>query len=424
MNDAGIIPTAVTTTQNYNATCETDPNQDICNHNNFLGLLSAISSSIFIGTYWILNKKSLEHINASKDLNNSISSNLDKQTTGSGTGVDRIPGQRVIGSSSLIQNNKSSNSAQPIKYEFLYSRLWWFGMLCMFFGELANFAAYIFSPAALVTPLGALSVVVTCVLSEYFLDEKMNLFSKLGVLLAVLGSIFIVLHAPKAQVIDSLDDLKNTYILSSQFMIYATIVLVVMIFLVLLKSDHYFYKILLSSLAGGFCVISTKCLGIAVVQINKSGLLSVLSNWFFYLVILSMLCSISIQIVQITRALNTESASTVMPIFYITFTISVVSGMNVLFKEYNRMTTSEVVSVFIGFSVLCCAVFLLRGFSDLPIYKISDIEEYSLQIRNSNVHMSSTRSCQYNNQRLSNFDNIESREGDGRKVNFSESELG
>lgn len=45
-------------------------------------------------------------------------------------------------------------------------------------GELANFAAYAFAPASVVTPLGALSVLVTAVLATKFLRERMNLLGK------------------------------------------------------------------------------------------------------------------------------------------------------------------------------------------------------------------------------------------------------
>jgi hypothetical protein len=47
-------------------------------------------------------------------------------------------------------------------YTYLKEPLWWTGMLALFAGELANFAAYAFAPAILVTPLGALSVIVRC----------------------------------------------------------------------------------------------------------------------------------------------------------------------------------------------------------------------------------------------------------------------
>lgn len=41
-------------------------------------------------------------------------------------------------------------------------------------GELANFAAYGFAPASLITPLGALSVLVSSVLAARYLQEKFN----------------------------------------------------------------------------------------------------------------------------------------------------------------------------------------------------------------------------------------------------------
>ena len=45
-------------------------------------------------------------------------------------------------------------------YSYLTEPLWWSGMLMMIVGEIANFAAYAFAPAILVTPLGALSIIV------------------------------------------------------------------------------------------------------------------------------------------------------------------------------------------------------------------------------------------------------------------------
>jgi len=45
-------------------------------------------------------------------------------------------------------------------------------------GEVANFVAYAFAPASLVTPLGALSVLVSAILSSRYLNEKLNLLGK------------------------------------------------------------------------------------------------------------------------------------------------------------------------------------------------------------------------------------------------------
>jgi len=45
-------------------------------------------------------------------------------------------------------------------FGYLCQLQWWIGFAIMAFGELCNFAAYGFAPASVVTPLGALSVLV------------------------------------------------------------------------------------------------------------------------------------------------------------------------------------------------------------------------------------------------------------------------
>jgi drug/metabolite transporter (DMT)-like permease len=43
-------------------------------------------------------------------------------------------------------------------------------------GEVANFAAYAFAPAVLVTPLGALSIIVSAGLAHVLLHERLHPF--------------------------------------------------------------------------------------------------------------------------------------------------------------------------------------------------------------------------------------------------------
>jgi len=72
-------------------------------------------------------------------------------------------------------------------------------MLAMIFGELANFAAYAFAPAILVTPLGALSILVSAVLAHTLLKERLNVFGVVGCVLCCAGAFVIVLNAPDEQ---------------------------------------------------------------------------------------------------------------------------------------------------------------------------------------------------------------------------------
>ena len=94
-------------------------------------------------------------------------------------------------------------------YSYLKTPLWWAGIITLVIGEVANFAAYAFAPAILVTPLGALSVLIGAVLGAYFLDEELGVLGKLGCAICLIGSVIIVLHAPPDKDIKTVDEILH-----------------------------------------------------------------------------------------------------------------------------------------------------------------------------------------------------------------------
>jgi len=76
-------------------------------------------------------------------------------------------------------------------------------------GEVFNFAAYAFAPAILVTPLGALAVLVGAVLGSYFLNEVLGTLGKLGSAICLIGAVIIVLHAPPDIEIETIDEILD-----------------------------------------------------------------------------------------------------------------------------------------------------------------------------------------------------------------------
>ena len=103
----------------------------------YIGLGLAISSSIFIGASFIVKKKALIRL----------------QRRG------------------MVRPSSGG-------FGYLKEWVWWAGLLSMGIGEAANFAAYAFAPASLVTPLGALSVLISTILASKYLNEKLNLLGK------------------------------------------------------------------------------------------------------------------------------------------------------------------------------------------------------------------------------------------------------
>lgn len=104
-------------------------------------------------------------------------------------------------------------------------------------GEVANFAAYAFAPAILVTPLGALSVLIgyvaslyacdiplaeltlriSSVLGSYFLEERLGRLGKIGCAMCFIGSIIIVLHAPPDKEVDSIEEILHLAVQPGMF---------------------------------------------------------------------------------------------------------------------------------------------------------------------------------------------------------------
>lgn len=76
-------------------------------------------------------------------------------------------------------------------------------------GEICNFAAYAFAPAILVTPLGALSVLIGAVLGSYFLKEELGVLGRLGSAICLIGAVIIVLHAPPDEDIQTVDQILH-----------------------------------------------------------------------------------------------------------------------------------------------------------------------------------------------------------------------
>ncbi|KAJ3068451.1 hypothetical protein HDU98_008373, partial [Podochytrium sp. JEL0797] len=104
----------------------------------------------------------------------------------------------------LLDANAMDGRRPGTSHSYLKNTLWWTGMIMMLVGELCNVAAYAFQPAIIVTPLGAISVVISAVMSDIFLKEKLNLSGKIGCAQCVLGATLLVVNSPPGSVTGSL----------------------------------------------------------------------------------------------------------------------------------------------------------------------------------------------------------------------------
>lgn len=120
----------------------------------------------------------------------------------------------AIGTSFVITKKGLNRAAEKHEFDgtgfaYLKTPLWWAGIITMVVGEIANFAAYAFAPAILVTPLGALSVLIGAVLGSYFLGEQLGVLGRIGCAICLVGSVVIVLHAPPDTELKNIDQLLH-----------------------------------------------------------------------------------------------------------------------------------------------------------------------------------------------------------------------
>ncbi|KAL3843677.1 hypothetical protein ACJIZ3_001080 [Penstemon smallii] len=283
---------------------------------NIKGLVLALSSSFFIGASFIVKKKGLKKAGAS----------------GVRAGVGG--------------------------YSYLYEPLWWVGMITMIVGEIANFAAYAFAPAILVTPLGALSIIIR---------HDLHIFGVLGCALCVVGSTSIVLHAPQERKIESV---REVWDLATEpaFLFYAALVIAIVFILIFYYipeygQTHILFYVGVCSLVGSLSVMSVKGLGIAL-KLTLSGTNQLIypQAWTFAMVV--TVCILT-QMNYLNKALDTFNTAVVSPIYYVMFTSFTILASVIMFKDWDRQNPTQIITEMCGFVTILSGTFLLHKTKDM-----------------------------------------------------------
>uniref|UniRef100_G1SF09 NIPA like domain containing 4 n=2 Tax=Oryctolagus cuniculus TaxID=9986 RepID=G1SF09_RABIT len=294
----------------------------------YVGLGLAFLSSFLVGTSVILKKKGLQRLVA----------------TGATRAVDG-------------------------GFGYLKDAMWWAGFLTMAAGEVANFGAYAFAPATVVTPLGALSVLISAILSSYFLGESLNLLGKLGCVICVAGSTVMVIHAPEEEKVTTIMQMASK-MKDTGFIVFAVLLLVSCLILIFVVAPRYGQRniliyIIICSVIGAFSVSAVKGLGITIKNFFQG--LPVVRHPLPYILSLILALSLSTQVNFLNRALDIFNTSLVFPIYYVFFTTVVVTSSIILFKEWNSMSAVDIMGTLAGFVTIILGVFMLHAFKDLAI---------------------------------------------------------
>ncbi|CAO3661527.1 unnamed protein product [Rhizopus stolonifer] len=261
--------------------------------------------------------------------------------------------------------------------------MWWTGMILMIVGELCNFIAYAFTQAILVTPLGALSVVISAVLSSLFLKEKLSFQGKVGCLQCILGAIIIVLHAPEQSQADTTIETFKKAALSVGFLVYAGLAVCISLFLVFYCGPRWGKKnmlvyIIICSLIGSISVVFTQGLGSAIVHSITYKNENQFTNWFIYIVLGIVVVTLLVEIVYLNKALNLFNTALVTPTYYVIFTTLTIVSSILLYQGFDTSSVN-IATCFLGFLCICSGIALLHNSkSDSTVSIINTDEEKAM----------------------------------------------
>lgn len=249
------------------------------------------------------------------------------------------------------------------------------------------FLAIAFTEAILVTPLGALSVVICAILSKFFLGETLTFFvsksrggawrsrarfansqfppcaSKgwIGCTLCIIGAVILALNAPETQSVSTIPAFQHLF-LSPGFLVWAGLCIVASLFLAFWAAPRYgkknmFVYIGICSLIGGLSVSTLQGLGAAIVTSIRGN--NQFKHWFLYVALVFVVITLLTEINYLNKALELFNTSMVTPTYYIMFTSATLISSFILYQGLKSSAVSLITMV-LGFLVTCLGITLLQ----------------------------------------------------------------
>ncbi|OBZ66028.1 putative magnesium transporter NIPA3 [Grifola frondosa] len=275
-----------------------------------------------------------------------------------GSGV-LIGSSFVFKKKGLLNSQKGHAAGEGVAY--LKSPMWWTGMIIMILGEICNFVAYAFVEAIIVTPMGALSVVISAILSHFFLREKLSLFGWISSIQCLLGASILALNGPQEQSVSTIEGFKHLFV-TPWFLAYGGAVLVSAAVLALWVAPRWGERSMMPylgvcSLIGGLSVSCTQGLGACIVTTIRGQ--NQFKNWFIYFLLIFVIMTLLTEIYYLNVALAKFNTAMVTPTYYVTFTFCTLVTSIILYQGL-KASASQIITVVLAFAVICTGIIILQ----------------------------------------------------------------
>ncbi|KAL2388349.1 hypothetical protein RJ035_003373 [Blastomyces gilchristii] len=292
---------------------------------------------------------------------------------------DRLQ-QSFMSDRTLTPLEKSQISNERKSY--LRSPYWWTGIILMTVGEAGNFLAYGFAPASIVSPLGVVALISNCLIAPFMLKETFRRRDLLGVLVSIAGAVTIVLSAKTSETKIGPGEIWGM-ITRWEFELYLGLT-IALIFGLMWASQKYGRQSILIDLGlvglfgeyictcvrphitmnlqliilpGGYTALSTK----GVASLLSFTLWHVITFPITYALVAVLVFSAVMQIRYINRALQRFDSTQVIPTQFVLFTISVILGSAVLYRDFESTTLARAEKFIGGCALTFLGVYLITS---------------------------------------------------------------
>lgn len=215
------------------------------------------------------------------------------------------------------------------------SPLFWCSIVGMVGGEVGNFAAFGFASPTVVSPLGAVAVIVNGLLASLVLKELLVVRQLVGMALTIVGSVVVVVNAPPT-IEEMTVEAFTALLCAPSSLVYLGLIGVSVSLLYLAEpkygSKYLLINLMLCSTLGSITVLCSSATSKFIGQL-VSGDTSVLLAPIVYLVPPAMGATAVLQLKFLNQAMAHFDSSRVVPTYYVTFTICSISGGGVVYAR-------------------------------------------------------------------------------------------
>ncbi|KAK2594429.1 hypothetical protein QQS21_007833 [Conoideocrella luteorostrata] len=364
----------------------TDPGEVLEEWSSLIGIITAIVGNILIAlalnvqryAHTRLHKERVRvrqrvravmkraHSNGNRGSYGTISADGDEQTNGNGNGSRS--NHSALDSVNALQNEPHSQGSDPLSDSFqsnasrdeedgleserkavstyLKSPYWWLGQILITLGEMGNFLAYGFAPASIVSPLGVVALISNCIIAPFMFHEPFRARDFWGVLIAVAGVVTVVFSANQEETKLEPHDVWDA-ITTIEFEIYLGVT-VFLILVLMWASGKYGRRTILIDLGlvglfGGYTALATK----GVSSMLSSTLWRAFTTPVTYALVIILLVTAIMQIRYVNKALQRFDSTQVIPIQFVLFTLCVILGSAILYRDFEK-TTPKQATYFVG----------------------------------------------------------------------------